>query len=415
MSTVIKRGSTCRGCYSKSLDLIFSLMPSPIGDAFVSAEKISILQPSYPLDLFMCSNCGLAQLLDVIDPNVLYANYIYVTASSLGLADHFSSYAGSVVSKCQLKAGSLVVDVGSNDGTLLRKFQEAGMNVLGIEPAAHIAEEATKNGLKTIGDYFSPALAKRLVSEFGHAKIITANNVLANIDDLESFFNAVDVLLADDGVFVVESSYLPDLLQNLIFDFIYHEHISSFSLKPMQALSRRVGMEVKVLEHVGTKGGSIRYLIQRPGGPLKYDLSIEKYMRLEEEVGLYRKKTYQVFDDRVNALKRQTQSFLAEQKSQGKSIAGFGASITGTTMIYHFEIGSYIDYLVDDNPAKQGRYSPGLHLPVYPTSVLTERKPDYVVALAWRYSDTFLQKQRAYIEGGGALIIPVPEFKIIKN
>jgi len=287
------------------------------------------------------------------------------------------------------------------------------MNVLGIEPASHIAADATASGIKTIDKFFTPELARQIVAEYGQAKVVTANNVLANIDDLISLVNAVDELLASDGVFVFESSYLADLLQNMVFDFIYHEHLSAFSVKPIQALFKRVGMELTVVQRVSTKGGSLRYFIQRPGGPLAKDGSVEDMRALEENIGLYRKETFSTFAQKIEGLKEQTRQFLAQARSEGKSIAGFGASITGTTLIYHFEIGNYLDYLVDDNPAKQGRFSPGIHLPVVPTTALSERRPDYVVVLAWRYAEPFMKKNHAYLRSGGSFVIPVPEFKVI--
>ncbi len=415
MADVIHRRSDCRGCGSRDLELVFSLKPSPIGDAYVTPERVNVPQPSYPIDLHMCSQCGLAQIMDVIDPEILYGEYIYVTASSMGLAEHFRGYADSVTDRCRLNPGSLVVDIGSNDGTLLRCFQERGMNVLGVEPAAHIAAQATAGGIKTIDRFFTPDLARQMVVEHGHARLVTANNVFANIDDLMSWVDAINELLAGDGVFVFESYYLADLVQNMVFDFIYHEHLSAFSVKPIQALFERVGLELAAVQRVPTKGGSLRYFVQRPGGPLAKDGSVVEMRALEDSMGLYRKETFSAFADKINGLKEKTRKFLAQAKSEGKSIAGFGASITGTTLIYHFEIGGSLDYLVDDNLAKQGRFSPGLHLPVLPSSALNERKPDYVVVLAWRFAEPFIRKNHDYLEGGGSFVIPVPEFKVVAN
>jgi hypothetical protein len=353
--------------------------------------------------------------MDVIDPEILYGEYIYVTASSMGLADHFRDYADSVTGRCGLNPNSLVVDIGSNDGTLLRRFKDCGMSVLGVEPATHIAAEATATGIKTIGKFFTPDLAKQIAAEHGRAKLVTANNVFANIDDLMSWVNGVNELLADDGVFVFESYYLADLVQNMVFDFIYHEHLSAFSVKPIQFLFKRVGLELVAVQRVDTKGGSLRYFVQRPKGPLEIDGSVDKMLMSEDSLGLYRKETFSAFTEKVNGLKEKTKKFLTQAKSEGKSIAGFGASITGTTLIYHFEIGEYLDYLVDDNPAKQGRFSPGLHLPVLPSSALYERKPDYLVVLAWRFAEPFIKKNHAFLDGGGCFVIPVPEFKVVAN
>lgn len=413
MADVIHRRSDCRGCGSHNLELVFSLKPSPIGDAYVTSERVNVPQPSYPIDLYMCRQCGFAQILDIIDPEILYGEYIYVTSSSLGLPEHFIAYADSVISRCKLKPDSLVVDIGSNDGTLLRCFQKQGMNVLGVEPASHIAAQATSTGVRTLDKFFSPTLAKEIIAEYGNAHVITSNNVFANIDDLVSWVSAVDELLANDGVYVFESFYLADVVKNMVFDFIYHEHLSAFSVKPIKMLFERAGLELVAVQHVPTKGGSLRYFVQRPMGPLVNDGSVEEFLALEEHMGLYKKETYVAFAEEINRLKEKMREFLSKAKSEGKSIAGFGASITGTTLIYHFEIGEYLDYLVDDNPAKQGRFSPGLHLPVLSTSALYERNPDCVVVLAWRFAEPFIKKNRAYLESGGSFAIPVPEFRIV--
>jgi len=412
MENVIHRRTTCRGCNGSKLDLFFSLVPTPIGDAYITADKLNVSQPSYPIDLYMCRHCGLAQLIDVIDPDVLYGDYIYVTSSSTGLSEHFQDYADSVTSRCKLAPGSLVVDLGSNDGTLLRCFKNRGMSVIGVEPASHIAAHAASMGVPSISEYFTPTLATEIVSAHGNASLITANNVFANIDDLISWVRAVDILLAADGIFVFESYYLADLLENTVFDFIYHEHLSSFSVRPMQVLFHRVGLKLIAVERVTTKGGSLRYFVQRDDGPLSDDGTVANMLGFEARIGLYRKETFVAYADKIQDLKAQTLDFLIAAKRDGKSIAGFGASITCTTLTYHFGIGKYLDYLVDDNPAKQDRFSPGIHLPVLPSSTLNERKPDYVIILAWRFADTIIKKNKTYLRNGGEFLIPVPEFKI---
>ena len=415
MKNIIHRRDSCRGCESHDLDLMLSLKPTPIGDAYVSGDKINLAQPKFPIDLYMCKACGLAQLLDVIDPDILYGDYIYQTSSSTELISHFETYADNVLRRCNLQHGALVVDIGSNDGTLLRNFQKRGMIVVGVEPAQHIATLAASQGIPSINNFFTPKLAKQMVEEHGHANLITANNVFANIDDLLSWVTGVDILLADDGVFVFESYYLLDLIENSVFDFIYHEHLSSFSVRPIQALFQRVGLFLVAVERVDTKGGSLRYYVQRPNGPLKSDDTVNKMLRYEENFGLYRQETFFKFSEKICRLKEKTLAFLSEARKKGKSIAGFGASITCTTLIYHFEIGEYLDYLVDDNKAKQGRFSPGLHLPVFPSSVINERKPDYVIILAWRFSDIIINKYRGYLEGGGTFVVSIPELRICTN
>ncbi len=415
MKPVIHQRSDCRACGSTDLEMVFALKPTPVGDDYVTADRLAEVQPSYPIDTYLCRQCGLAQIIDVIDPDVLYGNYIYVTQSSPGLNTHFQGYAERVVQRCAVAPGSLVIDLGSNDGTLLRSFKSLGMKVLGVEFAAHIAEQATANGIETIGKFFERGLAKELVASHGHARVVTANNVFANIDDLRSWVDGVNELLAADGVFVFESYYLSDVIDNMVFDFIYHEHLSSFSVKPMQMLFQSVGLELVAVERVATKGGSLRYFVQRPHGPVQQDGSVAGLLAEEDAKGLYRKETYDAYAARIDGLKQETLTFLRRAKREGKSVAGFGASITCTTLIYHFEIGQYLDYLVDDNAAKQGRFSPGWHLPVLPSVALYERKPDYVIVLAWRFAEQFINKNQAYLDQGGVFMVPVPEFRIVKN
>jgi len=413
MTSVITRRKTCRMCSSRNLKLVFQMAPSPIGDAFITEKEIDHTQDLYPIDLFMCQDCGLSQLTDIIDPNILYKDYIYVTGSSFGLSEHFRSYAEDVVNQLSLPPGSLVVDIGSNDGTLLRFFKDHDMQVLGIDPASEIAQNATRAGIETLPEFFTPDLAKKIRNEYGSATLIVANNVFANIDDLNTLGEGVRTLLADDGVFTFESFYLADVIQNMVFDFIYHEHLSSFSVKPVQRFFECIGMELFDVKRVPTKGGSLRYFVQKADGPRAIETALTSLIDFEEQLGLYSPKMFSTFSDTVDELKAETHSLLQDLKAKGKHIAGFGASITGTTLIYHFGIGEFLDYLIDDNPAKQGRFSPGLHLPVFPSDALYERKPDYVIVLAWRFVEPIVKKNNAYLEQGGHFIVPVPEVRII--
>jgi len=415
MESNIHRRTTCRMCQSENLSLVYSLAPTPIGDAYVTSDQLNITQEMYPIDMFMCHDCGLVQLLDVISPEILYGNYIYMTSSSPEMQAHFPKYAEEVVNRIKPVPSALVVDIGSNDGTLLSYFKQYGLRVLGVEPASEIAASATKNGVKTLPAFFTHDLAIRIKEEYGSASIITANNVFANVDDLFSLTEGIRALLAPEGVFIFESFYLADVIENKVFDFIYHEHLSAFSVAPVQKFFARMGMQLIDVQRVPTKGGSLRYTVQLAGGPRSVSSSVEDMLDFEKKFKLYHPETYTHFLQSIDHLKQQTLATLKQLKKEGKSIAGYGASITGTTLIYHFDIGEYLDYLVDDNPAKQGRFSPGLHIPVYPPSVLYERNPDCVLILAWRFAEPIMQKHEKYKNLGGKFIIPVPEFKIIDD
>ncbi len=364
----------CRICHGTRLDLVLKLEPTPIGDQFLKEPRH---QQLHPIDLYQCQDCGLAQLLYEIPPEEIYADYIYLTGSSPGLQQHFTQYAKDVAAVVGLKAGELVVDIGSNDGTLLKEFRRITPHVVGFEPCSTIAEVAKRRGIHTIKSYFKKGVLQE------KAKLITANNVVANINDLDAFMEGVVDLLADDGTFVFESFYLGDVIKNMVFDFIYHEHLSAFSIRPVRRLMARYGLYIYRVDHLPTKGGSIRYYCNRYyAGRIQPEL-------FDQEWRLYDKQTWLDFNARIAVEREKTLNFCSQAKAQGKSIAGFGACISGTTLLYHYGLGDYISYLVDDNPAKQGMRSPGMHLRVFGVSELYERKPDYVLALAWRFADDF--------------------------
>jgi SAM-dependent methyltransferase len=403
----------CRLCGSKELTLVLKLAPTPIADAYVSAERAKQDQPLYPMDIFLCRSCGLSQMLDVINPETLYRDYIYVTTSSLGLLDHFESTAEDILSRIKPEKGSRVVDIGSNDGTLLRHFKKRGMNVLGVEPASEIALAATKSGVETLPLFFDKALGKKIRQERGAAKIITMNNLMANIDDLSDMVGGLRELLDSDGVFIFESYYLPDLIENMVFDFLYHEHLSSFSVKPIQSFFKRNGMELIDVQRIPTKGGSLRYTAQLAGGPRPVSPMVTELLKLEETRGIHQPEVFKTFAKRIDKAREELAQQLKEIRAKGKSVAGYGASATTTTMIYHFNITDQMDFIVDDNPAKQNTFSPGCHIPVLSSQAIYEKKPDYLLVLAWRYYQPIVKKHQTFLAQGGQFIVPLPKLQIL--
>ena len=413
----LHRRSLCRACNSTNLELYYSLKPSPIGDAFISKDKLNLKQEIYPIDLYICKDCFFFQLLDIINPDILYADYIYETKSSVGLKEHFNNYSDHILKIITTNKNSLVVDVGSNDGMLLNFFKLAGMRTVGIEPASKIAKIANDKGIETYSNYFCENVVNKILEKHGKAKIITSNNVFANVDDIQNWTKCVKNLLDEDGIYIFESYYLLDLINNFVFDFIYHEHLSAFSVKPLKSFFESFDMKLIRIEPIKTKGGSLRfYVIKKSNTNIRNSLedhSVEKYIDLEEKKKLYEKNTFDIFLNKIDNLKIQLLEFLKEAKKQKKKIAGFGASITGTTLIYHFELGNFIDYLIDDNTAKHGTYSPGLHLPVYSTEKIELLKPDIIILLAWRFSDIFIKKVKR-INWSGEIIKPVPDFELFR-
>ncbi len=413
MSTTHYFRDTCRLCGSRNLEIALHYVPTPPADAYVPIEAADLVQEVFPLDLYLCHDCGFSQVSDVIRADSIYVDYIYETKSSLGLVDHFKRYADAVVDQYSPPPGALVIDLGSNDGTLLRFFKERGLNVLGIDPARDIALEATKAGLETLPDFFTSELSHRIRSERGPAAIITANNIYANVDKLGDFTDSIRDLLAADGVFIFESYYLSDLIKNMVFDFIYHEHLSSFSVKPLVGFFQRHGMELIDAQRVPTKGGSLRYTAQLAGGPRPVSPRVAELLIEEERDAISRIETFKAFSTRIEAAKQELRAMLTTLKQEGKTIAGYGAAATTTTLIYHFGLGDFLSYLVDEYSRKQNVLSPGLHLPVLSPQTLIDRKTDYVVIIAWRYVQPIVDKNRAYLDQGGRFIVPLPKLEII--
>jgi SAM-dependent methyltransferase len=379
----------------------------------VAKDALGETQETFPLDVFFCNDCGHVQLLDVVDPRILFENYVYVSGTSPVFVKHFEDYAAWVRGTFAPAAGSLVVDIGSNDGTLLRFFKDAGHAVLGDDPARDIARRATESGIETVADFFTPDMAETIRSERGAAAVITGNNVFAHVDDLVGIVTGIRSLLAPDGVFVFEVSYLVDVYENTLFDTIYHEHLAYHTVKPLKRFFASHGMELIAAERVGSHGGSLRGVAQLAGGPRPAASSVAALVALEEQIGLDRAETLKGFAAKIDRVKDELSSRLVALKAAGKSIAAFGAPAKATTLMYHFGIGpDLIDFIVDDSPLKQGLYSPGMHIPVVPSSAIEERKPDCLVVLAWNFAEPIMKKHAGFRESGGQFIVPLPEVKV---
>jgi len=391
---------------------VLALTPTPLANAFVDEAAKTIEQLCFPLDVYFCETCAHVQLLDVVDPGLLFENYVYVSGTSPTFVEHFDGYANDVIERFEPPDGSLVVDIGSNDGTLLAAFKSRGFRVLGIDPARDIAARANEAGIETLAAFFSGDLAAEIRESYVSADIITANNVFAHADDLGGIVAGVRALLSPGGVFVFEVSYLADVITDTLFDTIYHEHLAYHSVKPLKRFFADAGMALFAVERVGSHGGSIRGMAGLAGGPHETDGSVDRLIALEEEMGLDRAETFRNFAADIDALGQRLKSLIADIKSEGRSIAGFGAPAKATTLMYHFGIGAdELDFIVDDSPLKQGLYSPGTHIPVLAPDALYERKPDAVIILAWNFAETIMDKHSAFLEAGGRFIVPLPDLK----
>jgi len=413
MAPSCQRRTTCRLCGSLDLTEVLSLAATPPANAFISHDLISETQPIFPLDVFFCGNCRHVQLLDVVDPAILFENYVYVSGTSPLFVKHFEDYARYVLDTFVPVAGTRVLDIGSNDGTLLRFFKDTGFSVLGIDPAIDIAAQATANGIKTITGFFGPETALAIKADHGAFSIITANNVFAHIDDLGGVLDGVAALLEDDGVFVFEVSYLVDVFEKTLFDTIYHEHLAYHAVAPLIPFMRAHGMELIEAVRVDSHGGSLRAVARPAAGSRTIGNSVAALVDLEVKMGLNKAETYRDFGTRIDVLKAELSSLLRGLKEQGHSIAAFGAPAKATTLMYHFGIGAdLIDFIVDDSPLKQGLYSPGMHIPVVPSEALYDKKPDYVVVLAWNFADPIMKKHQEYTRAGGHFIVPLPDVNV---
>lgn len=344
----------------------------------------------------------------------MFENYVYVSGTSPLFVKHFENYAADVMARLSPSPGGLVVDIGSNDGTLLRFFKNAGMKVLGIDPARDIAEKATACDIETLNNFFSAPLAEEILAAHGPAAVITANNVFAHIDDLAGVTKGIASLLADDGLFVFEVSYLVDVFEKTLFDTIYHEHLAYHSVKPLLSFFDAHGMELIEAVRIESHGGSLRGMAQKKGGPRAVGASVARAVLREESLGLDKAETLRTFAGRIDTRKAELSMVLAELKAEGKTVAGFGAPAKATTLMYHFGIGpDVIGFIVDDSPLKQNLFSPGMHIPVVGQEALAEREPDALVILAWNFAEPIMAKNAAFHDRGGRFIIPLPEVRMI--
>jgi hypothetical protein len=364
--------------------------------------------------VYLCEACSLVQLLDVIDPEVLFRHYIYVTGTSDTIAAHNRSYAQTVVGLLELGPDDLVVEVASNDGSLLKCFNKYGVRTLGIEPAENIAAMARSNGIETIGEFFNSATAQRVRSSHGLAKVVVGNNVLAHVDETQDFLRGCKTLLDEDGLVVIEVPYLRELLDRLEYDTVYHEHLCYFSVTTLMRLCDAVGLSVVRIDRIPVHGGSLRIYAGRWESYKDHSQDVIALAEAERDAGFTEFARYARFAADVEDNRLAILDLLQGLKQEGKTLAAYGAPAKGSTLLNFCGIDTHlIPYTVDKNPLKEGLYTPGAHLPVLPVSTLIERQPDYVLILAWNFAEEIIRQQQAYIDLGGRFIVPIPNPRVI--
>jgi SAM-dependent methyltransferase len=403
---------TCRSCGGAELEGVLSLGTVPIADRLLTAENMDVRDMAAPLDLVFCRGCALVQIRQTIPPEVLFdSEYPYFSSFSTTLLEHSRKNAVELIAQLGLGPKSLVVEIASNDGYMLRNFVGHGVPVLGIDPAPAPAKAAEALGVPTRVAFFGRELAQELAEDGQLADLVIANNVLAHVADLNGLVAGMRTILKPKGLLVIEVPYVADLVAHCEFDTIYHQHLCYFSVTSLDRLFRRHGLYLNGVRRLPIHGGSLRLCVGRRE---EVRDSVRTLLAQEREHGLDRIESYLAFGERVHRLKDRLTGLLKEIRAEGKRIAAYGAAAKGTTLLGYCGIGAEtIDYVVDRNPHKQGRYLPGNRLRILAPERLVQDRPDYVLLLPWNFADEILDQQREYRDLGGKFIIPVPEPRVV--
>ena len=402
----------CRVCANTNLDKFLSLGQMPLANGFLTEAEITSKEPAYPLDVYFCSSCSLVQVIDVVPPEVMFTDYPYITGTSETMKSNLSQLCARASDAIVLDGNDLVVDIGSNDGTLLSYFKESGFRTLGVEPAGNIAQLASENGIETIQHFFNYDTCSGILESHGKARLITGTNVFAHVDDINGFINCVQRLLHQQGLLIIEVPYLPDMLDKLEFDTIYHEHLSYFSLSALNLLFTKHGMSIVNVERLTVHGGSIRVYIS-PIGEQSCPY-LQELLDQETDIGIPYLDIYEKFATDVNTLKSDLKTMLNGLKRAGNRITGYGAPAKGNILLNYCGLdNTVLDCIFDNTPFKQDLFTPGTHIPVVSDATFGKIHPDYCLLLAWNYEEEILKKETTYLQNGGNFIIPIPHPKIV--
>jgi C-methyltransferase C-terminal domain/Putative zinc binding domain/Methyltransferase domain len=406
----------CRSCGAVLERVFVDLGMSPPCEDFLSSDRLHAPERFYPLDVRICDVCLLVQLPTYLEASEIFSEYAYFSSFSDSWVEHARRFIDGAIDRFGLTPDSRVVEVASNDGYLLRHVIDRGIGALGIEPAANVAQVGIDLGIPTVTEFFSEALARRLVEESGPADLLVANNVYAHVPDLNDFTRGLQVMLAPTGVLTIEVAHVVRLIEGNQFDTIYHEHFMYYSLLSIEAVLARHDLRVFDVEELPSHGGSLRVYVAHAGDARETTPRVEALRRREVEGGYGRVDGYRGFRARVEATKRDLLSFLIDAKRDGASIAGYGAPGKANTLLNYCGIGpDFIDYLVDRNPYKHGRYTPGTHIPIHPPERLTETRPTHILIMPWNLRDEISRQLEYTREWGAQLVVPIPRVEILPS
>lgn len=389
------------------------LEPIPLSENYCADSESGKKAARYPVDLYMCAVCGHVQQLDVVDSKSLWESYTYYSGEAKGMPEHFAQVASKIRGTYQPPAGSLVIDIGSNDGSLLLPFKKAGHRVLGIDPATEIARLATESGIETIPELMSLELATKIRQQQGPAHVICMFNAFAHADNMGEIAESIRTMLAPDGLFFFEAQYLLDIIDRVLIATIFHEHMSHHSVKAITMFLDRHGMELIDVERVQIQHGSLIGTVQLKGGKRKVKDSVRELLDLEKKRGLDKLETLRNFSTQVQQQKERTRKLAQEWKAAKLSVAGYGAARSGPTLISQLGLTGAIEYIVDDHPQKLNKFSSGDGIQIVPTAELCKRMPAYTVILAWVHAAKIIETNKEYLDKGGRFVVLCPETRVV--
>jgi SAM-dependent methyltransferase len=406
----------CRICGFPLRHTFVDLGLSPLCEDFRAAHQLNESETYYPLHALVCEHCFLVQLKQYVSPDQIFREYAYFSSYSTSWVAHARSYCRMIAKRLHLDRSSLVVELASNDGYLLQHFQELDVPVLGIEPAANVAQVAIDKGIPTLVEFFGSDVADRLVAGGVSADLIVANNVLAQVPNINDFVEGIVSLLKPDGVVTLEFPHLLRLIEETQFDTIYHEHFSYFSLGTIRTLALRHGLKLIDVEELPTHGGSLRVYLTRRDAAITASRRVMDLICREEAFGLFEVSTYASFAKRVQRAKRDLVAYLIGTKEEGKVICGYGAPGKGNTLLNYCGIGTdFLEFTVDRNPYKHGRFTPGMHIPIHPPELIDQVRPDCILILPWNLKQEIVQQMRHVHNWGCKFIVPIPKVAVIDS